>query len=142
MKNSKFPLWLTIVCVILIFWNFIGILNFIGQITISEQDLMNLPIDQQNLINERPLWALASFAIAVLFGFLGSITLLIKKKFANILLRISLIAVLIDFYYGRFVFEAQNPAQSIEIILTIMIISMAILLVYLASFANKKSWLR
>ena len=139
--NNSIPVWFKILVVFLILWNFIGILNFIGQITISEQDLLALPIDQQNLINNRPFWAIVAFGIAVVSGFLGSLTLLLKKKISAILLQISLFAVIVDFCYATFVFEAQNSPESFEIILTISIIFLAILLVYLANFAKKKGWL-
>jgi hypothetical protein len=141
MKNSNYPLWLSIVSIVFIVWNFLGVFNFFGQLTISEQELLQLPIDHQNLINNRPLWALIGFGVAVVAGAFWSLALFVKKKIAIFFVQLSFLAVMVDYVYSSFIFEAQKPIANFELILATLIISSAILLVLLSRYATKKGWL-
>lgn len=79
MKNSSYPLWLTIVSAFLIVWNFMGLFNFYAQMTISDQDLYNMSAAEQALYASYPLWSIIAFGVAVIAGFLGCIALLFRK---------------------------------------------------------------
>jgi hypothetical protein len=141
MKNSNFPLWITVVLIILLIWNIIGVLNFYNQVTISEQDLMNLPIEQQNFIANIPFWTIIAFGIAVVGGSLGCMALLLKKKVANIFLQLSLAGVIAQMYHNLVIAKALDIYGPGQITMPIMIISFSILLVWLSKYATKKEWI-
>lgn len=142
MKNSSYPLWLTIVSAFLIFWNFMGLFNFYAQMTISDQDLYNMPAAEQAIYTNYPLWAAIAFGVAVITGFLGCIALIFRKKAANLLLQLSLVGVLVQMYHSLFVAKAMYVYGLGHIVMPIMIIGFAVLLVWLSNLATKEEWIK
>ena len=43
-------------------------------------DPASLPLDQRNLLEARPIWQVAAYAIAVWVGLVGAIFLLLRRK--------------------------------------------------------------
>jgi hypothetical protein len=64
-------------CITLIF-NSMGALNFFVQITADS--LENFPEFYHPIIEGRPVWATAAFAVAVLGGALGCLLILLRKS--------------------------------------------------------------
>ena len=142
MKNSSYPLWLTIVSAFFIVWNFMGLFNFYAQMTISDQDLYNMPAAEQTVYTSYPLWTAIAFGVAVIAGFLGCIALLFRKKAANLLLQFSLVGVLVQMYHSLFIANALDVYGPGHVVMPIMIIGFAVLLVWLSSLATKEGWIK
>ena len=83
---NSIPKWFWIVSVVLLLWNLMGLAVFgIMMTMIGNAEAMtaaNLNDEQQALINAAPSWVNISFAVAVIFGVLGCIALLMRRKFA------------------------------------------------------------
>lgn len=73
-----------------------GTMNFIWQMNLSADALATLSEAQRAIIEGRPLWVTAAFAVAVFAGALGCLLLLLKKSLALALLVLSLVAVLVS----------------------------------------------
>jgi len=63
-------------------WNLIGLVFYIGHVTISPEALAAMPQLQQDFFAETPTWATAAFALAANAGVLGSLFLLLRKAWA------------------------------------------------------------
>ena len=90
---------LTIFCIL---WNIMGVLSFFGHTFITEEAIALLPENEKALYGEYPIWVTVIFAIAVFTGFLGSIGLAAKKKWAKLMFAISLGAIIPQMVHNVF----------------------------------------
>ncbi|WP_397446749.1 hypothetical protein [Polaribacter sp. R77954] len=130
-KPSK-SFW--VISVLALVWNLIGTIAYLGQAFMTDEMKALIPKEQLKLIENAPSWVTAAFAIAVWFGLLGSLLLLIRKKLAHKIFIISLLGVLVQTGYNLFMTNALDVygySGLIQPIITIMIS------LFLISFAKK-----
>ena len=139
--KTKAPKWFMIVAVVALIWNLMGVMAYIMQVTMSPEVLNQMPEAERLMYKNIPDWVTSAFAIAVFGGTLGSLVLILKKKFATILFVISLIAVLIQNYYTFFVADFTEIAESPNMIMSVLVVVIAIALVILSRNAQKKNWI-
>jgi hypothetical protein len=140
--NTKIPIWYWIVATVLLIWNLMGIASFYMHVFISDEALAALPENEAALMGEYPMWTSIVFAIAVFGGALGTLGLLMKRKWAKELLVISLIAILIQMSHSLFMTEAMvvyGAAQALT--MPILVILIAIYEVTLANKAIRNGWI-
>jgi hypothetical protein len=135
MTSTKPPIWYWIVSVIALLWNAMGTNAYLQQAYNTESYRAMYSEEQLEIAANLPSFITAAFALAVFGGLLGSILLLVRKKFAVILFYISLLAVLIQMGY----LLINGYASSIA--MTIMIIVLAVLLAWFAKYASSKGYL-
>jgi len=82
----------------------------------------------QLYIETRPSWVTGAFALAVFSGTIGNIGLLIRKKWANLLLIISLITIVIQTFYNFFIQDIVQIPNS-EVAISVLIVLVAVFLV-------------
>ena len=122
-------------------WNLLGVLAYLGQVFMTDEALSALPEEQQELYSNVPSWATAAFAVAVWFGFLGSILLILKKGFAKTLFLISLIGILVQMYYNLFMsknIEVYGPGGYV---MPVMVLVIGIFLVWYSKKAKAEGYL-
>lgn len=132
--NNKPPIWFWIASVLALVWNGMGVMQYLQQAYNTESFKAMCTPEELEMYANLPSWYTAVFAFAVFGGLLGCIALLLRKKFAYILLLISLIAVIIQMSYVTFSLKMANA-------MTPMIIIVGILLVWLAKSATKRNWI-
>ena len=138
--DSKAPKWFMIVAAVLLVWNLLGVMAYIMQVMMSPETLAALPEEQRQLYENTPAWATAAFAVAVNFGALGCVLLLLRKNLAGLFLQLSLTGVLVQMFHSFFMsksFEVFGPGG---VVMPVMVIVIAIYLVVLAANANTKRW--
>ncbi len=101
----------------------------------SEEAFQSLPNDMQLYIEIRPSWVTGSFALAVFTATIGNIGLILRKKWANLLLIISLISVIAQTIYN---FIIQDIVQNSETDIAVMVLVnlVAVFLVYYSQKMN------
>ncbi|GHE84856.1 hypothetical protein [Thalassotalea profundi] len=139
-NSSVIPKWYKIIAIIAVIWNILGLLAFVGHIMMTPDMLATLPLAEQELYKNMPLWATLAFATAVLTGLLGSIGLLLKKAFCLPLLITSLIAVIIQDIHSFLVIDTISVYGAQAIIMPIFVIIIAIFLIFLAKKAKNNHW--
>ncbi|MBC8305626.1 MAG: hypothetical protein H8E55_58905 [Pelagibacterales bacterium] len=124
-----------IICSVALIWNIIGIFNYLGFVYMSEEAFQSLPNDMQLYIEIRPSWVTGSFALAVFTATIGNIGLILRKKWANLLLIISLISVIAQTIYN---FIIQDIVQNSETDIAVMVLVnlVAVFLVYYSQKMN------
>ncbi|MCO4818237.1 MAG: hypothetical protein KC517_01345 [Bacteroidetes bacterium] len=140
-NSQKIPTWFWIVSIALLLWNIMGIMNFLGQVNMSQEAIDALSETQKSLIVNRPSWVNIAFGLAVFAGTAGSIALLLKKKIAHGLFMASLVGVALQFGHGI----ASSPAEVFTpdvIGMTVTIITVAFLAIWFSRNAFKKGWLK
>ena len=129
---SPAPVWLRIVAVLALLWNLYGVYAYL-------QTGGALPGGDPAMMAEaRPAWVTAAFAVAVFAGALGSLGRLLLKRWAKLLLLLSLLCVLAEDVW-QFVLREAGPDK--DPILPFAVNLVAILLVWLAYTADRRGWL-
>ena len=125
-----------IICSLTLIWNIVGVINYLGFVYMSNEAFKALPSDMQLYIETRPSWVTGAFALAVFSGTIGNIGLLIRKKWANLLLIISLISIVIQTFYNFFIQDIVQIPNS-EVSISILIVIVAVFLVIYSQKINK-----
>jgi hypothetical protein len=126
-----------IISILALIWNIMGVVAYLGQAYITDEALALLPEADQAYYNNVPAWVTAAFAIAVFSGFIGTVVLLMKKKFATSLFIVSFLAVITQSIYNLFI---QNYADviGVKMIMPLVIIVIALFLVWYSKNETKK----
>lgn len=134
-SSSKPPIWFWIISVVALVWNGMGVNAYLQQAYKTESWKSSMTPEEIEIAANLPAWVTAAFAIAVFAAALGCIALLLRKKWANGLLVLSLIAVIAQMGY----FFSQGLVTDMG--MTIGIILVAIFLVWFARMSKAKGWL-
>jgi hypothetical protein len=136
------PKWFTVTAIIALLWNLVGVAAFVMDSTISPEDLAKLPEGQQTLYAARDSWIMLATALAVILGTLGSIGLLLKRKWALPVFIVSLLAIVAQ-DVGMFVLiNGVALGGAFTAVLHTAVLLIAILLVLLSRKAIVHGWLR
>jgi hypothetical protein len=130
---GRAPAWFRILAGLGLVWNLIGIYHYlvtVGMLPPGAAGDMPRP--------EMPAWVMAAFAVAVFAGALGSLGLLMLKRWATMLLILSLVAILAQAVWG---FVLRDAPETPALLIPAAVVLIGILLVWLASFGGKKGWL-
>lgn len=138
--NSKAPKWFMIVAAVLLVWNLLGVMAYIMQVMMSPETLAALPEEQRQLYENTPAWATAAFAVAVNFGALGCVLLLLRKNLAGLFLQLSLTGVLVQMFHSFFMSKSFEVFGLRGLVMPVMVIVIAIYLVVLAAKAKMRRW--
>lgn len=119
-------------------WTLIGVASYLMTVYEAGPPMSEA---QRSLQASMPAWVMGAFAIAVFSGAIGSLGLLMRKRWAKTLLLVSLIAVLAQEFWVLVLSETLSVLGTGAAILPICVIVVAALLVWLASAAERKGWL-
>ncbi|AXP82505.1 hypothetical protein CJ739_3443 [Mariniflexile rhizosphaerae] len=133
--KEKPPVWFWIVSVIALLWNAMGVKEYLGQAYQTESWRAAVTDEQFEMISSFPSWLTAAFAIAVFAGLLGSLGLLLRKKWAYMLFLLSLIAVIVQM--GHVLIQGYFEGIG----MTISIIAFAIFWVWFSKKSISKGWI-
>ena len=121
-------------------WNIMGVLSYMGTVTITDAAVAELPAAEQALY-ETPFLITSLFAIAVFTGLLGCVALLLRKKWAKPVFMVSLGAATIQMIYWLFMTDSVAVYGVTSVIMPIAVIAVAIYLVMFAGSSTAKGWL-
>ena len=76
---QKAPTWFKVTIAVLLLWNLMGVLNFVMQWTMTEEDILLLPENQQLFYLEVTLLSKIYFAMGVFGGTFGCIAFWQKR---------------------------------------------------------------
>lgn len=136
--KKQVPVWLLLIGAIAVLWNLMGLFAFYGNMTMSPEALAEMTADQRGLYETQPLWAKIAFGGSVILGVLGSIGLLLRKRWSSILLGLSLVCVMIHtaHNYMSNAFEIMGGGQTFALI----IVAAAAFLALFSRWANSKGY--
>ena len=131
--GTRPPAWLRIVAFVALLWNLIGVAFYLGEVGMLGGAFA--PPDPGGPGADMPTWVTAAYAIGVFGGALGTLGLLMLKRWAGPLLWVSLAALVVD--WGWVMFASGAGIQPLGIVVLIV----AAGLVWLATNASKRGWL-
>lgn len=131
-----------IISVIALLWNLMGSFQYLSS-TLMKEDIQALMTDDQiALMDSLPSWYTGVFATAVFAGVLGSIFLLIRKKWAINTFLISLVAILIQMGYWLLATDAMVVYGTEAIFMPLVVIIIGAFLYWYSKSVHQKGWLK
>ena len=141
-QTNKIPSWYWVAAIFFLIWNALGVFSFIGHTFITEEALAALPENERALYGEYPLWTTLVFALAVFGGTLGSIGLLVRKKWAKTAFIVSLTAIVPQMIHNLFFtrsMEVYGPGQAST--MPVLVVLFGIYLVWYSNRLIQRGWL-
>ncbi|MFZ2490844.1 MAG: hypothetical protein WA208_05115 [Thermoanaerobaculia bacterium] len=135
------PKWFRVVAILALLWNLIGCAAYLSDVMMTPEAAAKLSAAQQELYNSRPSWAVAATATAVWLGALGSFGLIVRKRWATILLAVSLLGVLVQNYWLFLASPAASVTGPAAMAIQGVVLIISIALVALSLRAAKRGWL-
>lgn len=126
-KKPTIRYW--IIAILALLWNTLGVIAYLGQAYMTDETLAALPESNQLYYSNLPAWVTAAFAIAVFGGFLGSIGLLWRKKWAYFLFVLSFVAIVVQQIHNLFI-QDYIEISGAQVVLPAITLAIAIYLVY------------
>lgn len=136
------PVWFWIVAVLALLFEAFGCYAYLTDVTRTAEETAGLPVDQQSLMEATPWWIYAAYATAVWGGLAGTVLLLMRRRHAEILLLISVIAVIVQFAGVLLVPELRDDTPPNAFTLPIVITVIAYAIWHFSRYARKRGWLR
>lgn len=135
------PKWFRVVAILALIWNLLGCAAYLSDAMMSPEAAAKLSPAQQELYKTRPSWAVSGTAVAVWLGALGSLGLILRKRWATILLVLSLLGVLVQDYWLFLGSNAASVSGPAVVVMQGLVLLIAIALVALSLRASKNGWL-
>ena len=136
---SALPKWYKPAAVVAVLWNLMGVSAYLIDVTTSPQAVATMTDAQRAMYESRPAWFVAAYACAVWFGVGGSIGLLLRKRWAKLLLVVSLLGLI-----AQDVALFSRPevlADMTVVVLQSMVLVIAVLLLVMARKAESEEWI-
>jgi hypothetical protein len=118
------------------------LVGFAGYLLDVTTDPNSLPIDQQALIKARPLWMVAAYSIATWTGLAGAVLLLLRRKIAEPVLLVSLVAVMFTFLPYAVVPAMRDIITTNDIAAALVVLAVVWTIYWFARHSRMRGWLR
>jgi hypothetical protein len=135
-SGTHWSFW--VIGTVALIWNGLGVANYLVQMNLESFDVYREA--ERAIIEGRPAWATAAFAIAVFGGTLGGVLLLLRKSIAFQLFCVSLLGVIGTMLHTLQADTEFGVGEWLGIIL--MPLAVAAFLIGYSKYADGKDWLR
>lgn len=133
------PAWFRIVAVLAVLWNAFGVFQYLSSVGLFGDPMASLDAAQRAAVETIPAAITGAFALGTLAGLVGSVGLLLGKRWALPVLVLSLLALIALEGWIVFLSGALEAFGGIALPATIVVV--ALLLAWLAYHARQRGWL-
>lgn len=133
------PAWYWLAAVAALLFELTGAYLFTNSLML---DPATLPLDQRAVFEATPQWMTVAWAVAIGAGVIGAVGLLMRRRFAEPLLLISLIAVLLQFSGIFLVRQLRELTPEDHLIVPVVILLLAYAIWQMSKLAKRRGWLR
>ncbi len=140
-SDSSPPAWFWVVSIVALVWNLMGLVAFVMQVSMTEEAIAALPVEQQPLYENIPIWATLAFAVATISGTLGCVGLLVRKAWAFPVFVLSVLGVLVQNGHMFLLTDALGILGPQAVVLPLIVIVIGIALVVYSKSTISKGWL-
>jgi hypothetical protein len=113
-----------------------------GEVMTEVTDPAALPIDQRVMVEARPVWMIVAYGVAVWSGLLGAVMLVFRRKLAQPLMLVSLIACALTFLPYAVVPGIRDNITTNDIAVAIVVIAITWTIFWFARHSAQRGWLR
>jgi hypothetical protein len=133
------PAWFRIVAVIAVLWNAFGVFQYLTTVGLFGDPTAGLTAEQRAAAESIPAAVIGAFALGTFAGLIGSLGLLLRKRWALPALILSLLALIVLEGWIVFLSGALDVFGGAGLPATIVLV--ALLLAWLAWHARRRGWL-
>jgi putative Mn2+ efflux pump MntP len=105
-------------------------------------DPAQMPLDQRTAYEALPTWVTAAFAISVWVGAAGALMLVLRRKYAEMLLLVSLVAVLIWLAGMMLTTQVRENMSANDLLVAIVVVALTWTIFWFARHSRQREWLR
>lgn len=117
----------------------IGCAGYLMDVMTAPEDI---PVDRRTLYEARPVWQVAAYGAAVWIGLAGTVLLLMRRKLAEPLLLVSLIAAALTFLPYAIVPGVRDNITTSDMVAAIMVVAITWTVFWFARHSRQRGWLR
>ena len=132
------PGWFRLVALLAVVWNAFGVAMYLSSVGVFGDPMAGLSEAERAAASSIPGWITGAFAIGTFAGLIGSLGLVLRKSWAQPVLIVSLIGLLV--LEGWIIFFS-GALEMFGLAVPIMVSVGAILLAWLAVHARGRGWL-
>lgn len=132
------PAWYWATAIAALLFEAAGAFLFANSLTL---DPATLPLDQRAVYEATPQWMTIAWALAIGAGLLGAIGLILRRRFAEPALLISLIAVAVQFSGIFLVKQLRELTPEEQLLMPVVILMLAYAFWQAAKLARRRGWL-
>jgi hypothetical protein len=133
------PVWFAVVAILAVIWNLFGVAMYLSSVGLFGDPMAGLNEAERAAAASIPAWITGAFAIGTFAGVIGSVGLVLRKSWAEPVLIVSMVALLV--LEGWIVFFS-GALEQFGLAVPIMVSAGAILLVWVAHHARRRGWLQ
>ena len=131
--------WYMLAAIASLLFMIVGCAGYLIDVT---TDPSALPLDQRALAQARPTWSMAAYGTAVWVGLAGAIMLVARRKLAQPLLLVSLIAAVVTFLPYAIVPDIRDNITTNDIAFAVVILAITWTIFWFARHSAQRGWLR
>ena len=131
--------WFKLAAIASVIFMAIGCAGYLASVL---TDPSSLPVDQRNLMEARPIWMIAAYAVAVWVGLAGSVLLLMRRKLAEPLLLASLVTAVLTFLPYAVVPVVSDLVTTNDIAVAVVVLAITWTIYWFARHSRQRGWLR
>jgi hypothetical protein len=139
---NRVPTLLRVVAIAAFAWNLTGVAMFFLQTGMDAAQIAALPEAQRTVYEAMPAWLAVFYGIAVFGGLVGSLGLLLRRRWAVPVLAVSLAAVLVQMTALYLLTPAWQASGASGLAMSLLITGIAAFLLVYARHAAARGWLR
>ena len=128
-----------VIGVFALIWNVMGSINFSMQM--NADIVAGFPETHRAIIEGRPIWATAGFALAVFGGALGGLLLLLRKLAALWLFIASLLGAIVTMIHTINIARSASFSPAEIVIMILMPLLAAALLIWYSKWTQSRGWI-
>jgi magnesium-transporting ATPase (P-type) len=118
------------------------LLPLVGALIHFTTDPATLPLDERTQYEAEPVWMVLTFGLAGLVGAIGGLMLVLKRRVAEPLLLVALIAIVL-WFVGLFVNAQQRDLLTTgQIAVAIIVVAIVWTIFWFARHSRQRGWLR
>lgn len=138
-ESNSPPAWYWLAAVAALLFELAGAYLFGNSLML---DPASLPLDQRAVYEATPQWMTIAWGVAIASGVLGAVGLLMRRRFADPLLLVSVLAVAVQFSGIFLVRQLRELTPEDHLIVPVVILLLAYGVWQLSRLAKRRGWLR
>lgn len=140
--NNELPTSFWIIGGVFLLWNFLGLMIYYDQVTMSPEVLADtFNAAQQAFLKDMPLWATSAYAIAVTAGVIASLLLLVRNALALPVFIVSLAGVIVQDLNSFVMSDGLAVWGSSALYLPTLVLVLCVVEIWYSRSAKAKGWI-